>query len=237
MSAAGLPLGEPLSWSRARRPRREELRGAHVLLAPVDAERDAQSLYEASHPPLGEEALWTYLPDGPYESAARLRETLAWAQANGEAVYYALVPAAAGRALGIAAYLNVVCESGTIEVGHVWFGAGLARTTAASEAIYLLAAHAFEALGYRRLEWKCNALNAASRSAALRFGFSFEGVFRQHMVVKGRNRDTAWYSITDSEWPAIGAGFRAWLAPGNFDAQGRQRVRLGELIARERGGA
>jgi RimJ/RimL family protein N-acetyltransferase len=119
-----------------------------------------------------------------------------------------------------------------IEIGNIWFGASLRRTTAATEAIYLLAAYAFDDLGYRRLEWKCDSLNEASRRAAERFGFRFEGVFRQHMVVKGRNRDTAWFAITDDEWPAVRTGFQAWLDPGNLDETGRQRRTLGELIGR-----
>jgi RimJ/RimL family protein N-acetyltransferase len=125
-------------------------------------------------------------------------------------------------------------EHGSIEIGHIWFGASLRRSSAATEAIYLLAAHAFDELGYRRLEWKCNALNQASRRAAERFGFAFEGVFRHHMVVKGRNRDTAWYAITDDEWPAVRDAFEAWLSPENFDQTGRQRSRLGELTAAAR---
>ena len=126
--------------------------------------------------------------------------------------------------------MRITPEFGVIEIGNIWFGPTLQRTAAATEAIYLLARHAFDDLGYRRLEWKCDALNAASRRAAERFGFTFEGVFRKHMIVKGRNRDTAWYSITDQEWPAIRAGDEAWLAEDNFDGAGRQRRSLRELI-------
>jgi RimJ/RimL family protein N-acetyltransferase len=232
-----LPLGEPLDWRPAMRPGRESLRGRHVLLRPVDPARDAEPLYALSHPPEGDPSIWTYLPDGPYESAEHLREALAWAQGADDAVYFTLVGLGDERPLGMAAYLRIEPESGAIEIGHIWFGAPLKRTTAATEAIFLLAAHAFEDLGYRRVEWKCNALNAASRRAAERFGFEFEGVFLQHMVVKGRNRDTAWYAITDRRWPAIGAGFRSWLAVENFDAEGRQRHALAELLAGERGRA
>jgi RimJ/RimL family protein N-acetyltransferase len=234
--AQELPLGEPLDWTAAARPERSPLAGERVLLRPVDAARDAEALYALSHGPAGDPSIWTYLPDGPYESAGHLRETLAWAQDADDAVYFTLVRPHEERPLGVAAYLRITPELGVIEIGHIWFGAPLRRTTAATEAIYLLAAHAFDDLGYRRLEWKCNALNAASRRAALRFGFSFEGIFRQHMVVKGRNRDTAWYAITDTDWPAIRAGFQAWLAGGNFDAEGRQRRSLQALIARERAG-
>jgi RimJ/RimL family protein N-acetyltransferase len=208
------------------------LRGSHVLLRPVDAATDAEPLYAVSHLPDGDPAIWTYLPDGPYENPDRLRQMLAWAETADDRVYFTLVPLREERPLGMASYLCITPEFGTIEIGHIWFGGPLQRTTAATEAIYLLARHAFDDLGYRRLEWKCNALNAASRRAAERFGFTFEGVFRKHQVIKGRNRDTAWYAITDEQWPAIRAGFQAWLQPANFDAEGRQISALGRLISR-----
>jgi hypothetical protein len=148
-------------------------------------------------------ALWAYLPTGPFETAEDLRAVLE----------------------------QEAAAAGTIEIGSIWFAPALRRTAAATEAIYLLARHVFDDLGYRRLEWKCNALNAASRRAAERFGFCFEGVFRKHQVVKGRNRDTAWFAITDDEWPATRAAFEAWLDPGNFDADGTQRRALVELMA------
>jgi RimJ/RimL family protein N-acetyltransferase len=151
---------------------------------------------------------------------------LTWAQSADTNVYFAIVPSAGGEPAGLASYLRADPQMGALEIGHIWFGAGLARTTAASEAIYLLARNAFDELGYRRLEWKCNALNAASRRAAERFGSTFEGVFRHHQVVKGRNRDTAWYAITDDEWPAARGAFELWLAPKNFTPDGRQREPL-----------
>jgi RimJ/RimL family protein N-acetyltransferase len=154
--------------------------------------------------------------------------------ASEDPLFFALVPNFSGRAAGVASYMRITPESGVIEIGNIWFGVPLRRTTAASEAIFLLARHAFDDLGYRRLEWKCNSLNAASRRAAARFGFTYEGIFRQHLVVKSRNRDTAWYAIVDGEWPEIRGGFEAWLSPENFDAEGRQRRRLEELIARAR---
>jgi RimJ/RimL family protein N-acetyltransferase len=228
------PLGEPIEWTSARRPERVALRGAHVLLRPVEPAVDAQPLYAISHPPTGDPAIWTYLPDGPYAGPEHLRQALEWAQSTEEPVYFTLLDLPRERQLGLASYLRIVPEHGTIEIGHIWFGAQLQRTTAATEAIYLLAHHAFDDLGYRRLEWKCNALNAASRRAAERFGFTFEGVFGQHQVVKGRNRDTAWYAILDGDWPPIRAGFQAWLEPANFDEHGRQARTLGELIAAAR---
>jgi RimJ/RimL family protein N-acetyltransferase len=229
-----LPLGEHLDWQPVAPPAREPLYGSHVLLRPVDAATDAQPLYAVSHPPDGDPAIWTYLPDGPYESADHLHRMLEWAQTSEDRLYFTLVRLPDERPLGLASYLNIAPAFGTIEIGHIWFGMPLQRTTAATEAIYLLVRHAFDDLDYRRVEWKCNALNAASRRAAERFGFAFEGVFRKHQVVKGRSRDTAWYAITDDDWPAIRAGFESWLAPENFDEKGRQNRSLGESIAQAR---
>jgi RimJ/RimL family protein N-acetyltransferase len=230
-----LPLGEELDWKPVQRPGRVSLRGAHVLLRPVNAAGDAGPLFSISHAPDGDPSIWTYLADGPYESVDRLREMLRWAETAQESVYFALLGLPDERPLGLAAYLRITPEFGAIEIGHIWFGVPLQRTTGATEAIYLLMRHAFDDLGYRRLEWKCNALNVASRRAAERFGFAFEGVFHKHQVVKGRNRDTAWYAITDERWPAVRAGFETWLAPENMDGEGRQRRSLGDLISRARG--
>jgi RimJ/RimL family protein N-acetyltransferase len=233
--ARELALGRKLEWTPVEAPHPGTLRGSYVLLRPVDPDSDAQSLYSASHLPDGDPTIWTYLPDGPYESPEHLRQMLAWAQAAATQghVYYTIVPLADEQPSGLASYLRIKPDIGTIEVGHIWFGPQLRRTTAATEAIYLLARQALDELGYRRLEWKCNALNHASRRAAERFGFSFEGVFRNHQVVKGRNRDTAWFAITDEDWPLIRHGFQTWLSAENFDAGGRQRRSLGELMPRE----
>lgn len=212
-------------------PSGEPLRGSHVLLRPFEPTADAEPLYSASHPPTGDQAIWTYLPDGPYESPAQLSQMLTWAVGAEGYVFYAIEPLTTGRPLGQASYLRIEPAFGTIEIGHIWFGPELRRTTAATETIYLLARHAFDDLGYRRLEWKCNALNEASRRAAERFGFRFEGIFRNHQIVKGRNRDTAWFAITDRDWPAVRTGFEAWLDPGNFDATGVQKHPLAALIS------
>jgi RimJ/RimL family protein N-acetyltransferase len=225
-----LPLGEPIDFRPAGYPARAPIVGRYVLVRPLDAEADAAALYAASHPPEGDVAIWTYLPDGPYPSVDEMRGALEEAEGLGDPLYFTLAPQPDLRPSGIATYLRVEPRFGVIEIGHIWFGPSMQRTTAATEAIYLLARHAFDDLSYRRLEWKCNALNAASRRAALRFGFTFEGIFRQHMVVKGRNRDTAWYAITDADWPSIRGAFERWLEPGNFDSEGRQRRRLGELM-------
>ncbi|MGH2863986.1 MAG: GNAT family N-acetyltransferase [Solirubrobacteraceae bacterium] len=200
-----------------------------MRLRPLDAAADADSLYAVSHAPHGDPSIWTYLADGPYESVDHLRQMLLWAEGSDDPHYFALVPAGDRLPLGWAAYMRITPEFGVIEIGHIWFAPRLRRTTAATEAIYLLARHAFEDLGYRRLEWKCDALNAASRRAAQRFGFAFEGVFRKHLIVKGRNRDTAWFAITDGDWPAIRRDYESWLAPENFDADGVQRRSLRDL--------
>jgi len=228
------PVGETIDWHPARRPARTPLEGRYVVLRPLDAVGDAESLYEESHPPLADPGLWTYLPSGPYGDAAELRDGLALAERSEDPLTFTIVPRGVEHPAGVASYMRIKPEHGVIEVGGIWFGASLRRSAAASEAIYLFAAHAFDELGYCRFEWKCDALNQASRRAAERFGFRFEGIFRRHMVVKGRNRDTAWYAITDEEWPAIRDAFRAWLARENFDEAGRQRRALGELIAEAR---
>jgi RimJ/RimL family protein N-acetyltransferase len=212
------------------RPRRDVLHGARVRLEPVDRERHAGDLLAAA---AGDPHLWEFMAYGPFADTASFGEHLERQAAGDDPLFYAVVDAASGRAAGIVSFLRIEPADGVIEIGHIWFGAPLQRTAAATEAILLLARHAFEELGYRRLEWKCDAANARSRRAAARFGFTFEGVFRQHMIVKGRNRDTAWYSIVDGEWPAAGAAFDAWLAPENFDSGGRQRRTLEQL----RGGA
>jgi RimJ/RimL family protein N-acetyltransferase len=230
-----LPLGEKLDWTPAKRPSHAPLVGSHITLRPPDPAGDAPALYALSHLPNGDPTIWIYLPDGPYESVEQLQGMLEWASASEDPLYFTLIAGDEQRPLGWVSYLRITPEFGAIEIGHIWFGAPLRRTTAATEAIYLLARHAFDELGYRRLEWKCNALNAKSRRAAERFGFRFEGVFRQHQIVKGRNRDTAWFAMTDDEWPQIRGAFQEWLAQENFDAAGRQRRALKELIDQARG--
>ena len=228
------PLGEPVSFRPPPPPAWTALRGRHVLIRPLEPDADADALYAASHPPGGDESIWTYLPAGPYENSLAMREALVAQAASDDPLFFTLAPLPGGRPSGIASYLRIEPQFGVIEIGHIWFGTAMQRTIAATESIYLLARRAFDELGYRRLEWKCNALNAASRRAAERFGFTFEGVFRNHMVVKGRNRDSAWYAIIGEDWPGIREGFERWLDPGNFDSFGRQRQRLAEEIARAR---
>ncbi len=172
--------------------------------------------------------MWTYLPYGPFADFAAYRGWIEAKWLGNDPLLFALVDAASHQAVGVASYLRIDPPAGSIEVGHLGYSPLLQRTPAATEAMFLLMAQAF-ALGYRRYEWKCDALNEPSRAAALRLGFTFEGLFRQATVVKGRNRDTAWYSILDSEWPALRTAFECWLAPENFGPDGRQRQRLSEL--------
>jgi RimJ/RimL family protein N-acetyltransferase len=210
----------------AASPAHRPLIGTRVRLEPLDPDRHADDLLEAAG---GDPGLWDYLPYGPFADAGELRAWLAERATSTDPLFLAVVDTATGRAGGVVSYLRIEPEHGCIEIGHIWFGAALQRTPAATETIYLLARHAFDDLGHRRLEWKCDAANARSRRAAERFGFTFEGVFRQHMIVKGRNRDTAWFALLDGEWPAARAAFEAWLRPENFDAAGRQRSPLAAL--------
>lgn len=209
-------------WEPLQPPAREELRGRHVAMRPLEAAADAAPLHEAGSDP----GIWTYLPYGPFASGAELEALLGSFERSDDPLFFTFCPLPDERPAGVASYLRITPEHGTIEIGHIWLGTALQRTTAATEGIYLLAANAFDRLGYRRLEWKCDALNARSRRAAERFGFRFEGVFRKHQVVKGRNRDSAWFAITDDDWPDVRAAFEEWLDPANFDEQGRQRVPL-----------
>jgi len=225
----------PLTWRPSgRRLERTVLVGHAARLEPLDPARHAKQLYAASHGsgPDGAPAdgsLWTYMPYGPFADEAAMRGWLEGVAASRDPLFFAVIDEATGDAAGMASYLRNEPAHGVIEIGHIWFGPRLQRSRAASEAIFLLQRHAFEELGVRRLEWKCNSQNAGSRRAALRFGFTFEGIFRQHMVIKGRNRDSAWYALLDSEWPAVKAIFERWLAPENFAADGRQKVALSTL--------
>jgi RimJ/RimL family protein N-acetyltransferase len=192
----------------------------------MDAAADAESFFAATHPPVAEESLWAYMFDGPYGSAEEMQGAMEWAESADDPLFFTIVRLADERPLGRAAYLRITPEHGVVEIGGIVLAPELQRTTGATEAIYLMIRHAFDELGYRRVEWKCDARNDASRRAAERFGFAYEGTFRQHMVIKGRNRDTAWFSIADDEWPELRPGFEAWLAAENFDARGQQKRRL-----------
>ncbi len=220
-----LPIGPEVATHEARRPERTPIAGRDVVLVPIDVAAHGPTLYALSHGP-EREAQWIYLWDGPYSSEAAFLENLAQKAVSLDPFFFSIVERASGRAVGVASYLRITPKDRVIEVGSILFTPALQRTRGATEAMYLMARHAFEALGYRRYEWKCNALNEPSRRAAVRLGFQFEGIFRQHMIVKGRSRDTAWFAMLDRDWPAIRAAYEAWLDPANFDAGGRQRSPL-----------
>jgi RimJ/RimL family protein N-acetyltransferase len=211
------------------------MEGRYCRLEPLDPARHAAALFAANGLDTAGRS-WTYLPYGPFESLTSYHSWMEQFCAGTDPLFYAIITGAQD-AVGVASYLRIDPAKGSIEVGHLNYSPLLQRTRAATEAMFLMMKHAFE-LGYRRYEWKCHALNAASRAAAQRLGFSFEGVFRQAAVIKGRNRDTAWYAAIDQEWPALRQAFLQWLAPENFDAQGMQRQRLGDLtgpILKQRG--
>lgn len=217
-----ISLGE---WAPPPAPEPVVLRGRFCRLEPLERERHAAALYAANYLDT-DGRMWTYLPYGPFETFESYQ---AWLERpSGDPILYVIVTQPDNQVAGLAAYLNINPAAGSIEVGHLAYSPLLQRTTAATEAMVLMMAHAF-ALGYRRYEWKADVFNIASRQAAQRLGFSFEGVFRQHRTKKGRNCDTVWYSVIDSEWPALKAVFHRWLAPDNFDATGQQRVRLSDL--------
>ena len=213
-------------WTGARPPRREPLDGETVRLEPLDAARHGDALFAASQ---GADETWRYLPYGPFASRDDFLRWLERHASTSDPLAFAILDRPDRAARGIATLMSIVPEHGVIEIGHIWLSPQLQRTRRATEAIFVMSRYAFEDLGNRRLEWKCDAANEPSRRAAERFGFVFEGVFRQHRVIKGRNRDTAWYSIIDSEWPSRRAAFEGWLAPANFDEAGRQRRSLAEV--------
>ena len=225
----GQPIGPPLpGWTARQRPPRTPLEGHHCRLEPLSLERHAADLYAA----FAEDAagrLWTYLPYGPFASFEDYTAFLKRHSLGEDPLFHAILDPATGSAVGVASYLRIDPPAGSIEVGGIAYSPRLQRTPAATEAMYLLMRRAFAELGYRRYEWKCDSLNAPSRTAATRLGFQFEGIFRQATIYKGRSRDTAWFSILDREWPALEKAFEQWLAPQNFGAEGRQRVSLSSL--------
>jgi RimJ/RimL family protein N-acetyltransferase len=227
-SRFGLPIGPVVDPSPARRPERTALRGRHVTVAPLDPANHARALFASTHG-RDKEKLWFYLAEGPFPDLASFQSYLEQRARSNDPLSFVILENATGSALGHASYMRITPEHRVIEVGNIFYSPKLARSTGATEAMYLMAKHVFEKLGYRRYEWKCNALNEPSRRAALRLGFSFEGVFRRHMIQKGRNRDTAWYSMIAEEWPQRKARFESWLAPDNFDETGNQRVPLSSL--------
>jgi len=221
-------VGEPVSgFVPPQRPKGETLSGRYARLERLDPARHADDLFAAN---VDADRNWTYLPYGPFATLPDYREWLDLSAGKPDPVFYAIQDTATGCWVGVASFLRITPDAGSIEVGHINFAPGLQGTRTATEAMVLMMEWAFSA-GYRRYEWKCDALNLPSRRAAQRLGLSYEGVFRQAAIVKNRNRDTAWFAAIDSEWPRLRAAFEIWLASSNFDAKGRQRLRLSDLTA------
>ncbi len=215
--------------SPAPRPERRVHNGRYARVEPLDPAHHGDDLFAASHGDATRTRIWDYLPYGPFPSREAFDAHLAAQAKSEDPLFFAIRPHGSAKVEGVASLMAIEPAHRSIEIGHIWLGPGLQRTPAATEALYLLIAHAMDDLGYRRMEWKCDAANAASRGAASRLGFTHEGVFYQHRIVKGRNRDTAWFSILDGEWPALRANFEVWLDPANHDDDGKQRQSLGDL--------
>lgn len=216
-------------WTARARPERRRFDGRYVILEPLDPARHGEQLFEASSV-VDADQRFKWLPEYPPASKAEFQSWLEEKATSEDPLFFAVIDKATDKVAGRQTLMRIDEANGAIEIGNIYWGPLIARTRAATEALYLFMKYAFDELEYRRFEWKCNNDNAPSRRAAQRFGFQEEGVFRQHLVVKGRNRDTAWFSVIDKEWPGLKAGYEAWLAPENFDAGGRQRRRLSDCI-------
>jgi RimJ/RimL family protein N-acetyltransferase len=231
INAYGQAIGPPVAdWTERPAPPRTPMLGRYCRVEKLDVERHAADLWDA-YSQETDARDWTYLTIGPFAEAAGYRAFAAGAAQSEDPLHHAVIDLATGKALGTLALARNDRGNGVIEIAFVVYSQRLQRTRAGTEAVFLLLCRAFDTLGYRRVEWKCDALNAPSRAAAMRYGFSFEGIFRQAVIYRGRSRDTAWHSIIDPEWPAIRAAFDQWLAPENFDADGRQRRALAEIRA------
>ena len=227
-----MKIGSPLhNIPKNRSPMRRDMTGRLVTVTPIDPDRHCDDLYNAACGRDGDSTgeIWTYMSFGPFSDKAEFQKWLKPQDQSDDPLVFAIIDRADGRALGMASYLRIVPQWATCEIGSIWFSPSLMRTSLATEAMYLMASHVFEDLGYRRYEWKCDSLNEASCSAALRLGFQYEGLFRQHMIYKGRNRDTSWFAMTDMDWPIVKAAFEFWLAEENFDDAGRQRKSLAAI--------
>lgn len=228
MNHDGQPLGNIVTgWTQPPAPDHEPIEGRYCRLEPLNVASHSKSLFTANQED-SQGRSWTYLPYGPFDSLEAYRQWMEITCFGTDPLFFAIRDLGTDEVAGLASYLRITPASGSVEDGHLQFSPKLQRTVAATEAMYLMMRKAFD-LGYRRYEWKCDALNSPSRAAAQRLGLSFEGVFRQHTVVKGRNRDTAWYAAIDSEWPELQLAFSTWLSPENFDESGRQRTRLSDL--------
>lgn len=218
------------NWTPRERPAKAPMEGRYVRLEPLDVARHGDGLYEASATPDGDQRFrWLY--ELPPENRETFQPWLEKAATSQDPLYFTVIDRASGRIAGRQTFMRIDTTNGVVEIGNILWNDPVARRPAATEALFLFARHAFDDLGYRRFEWKCNNENEPSKRAALRFGFSFEGVFRNHLIVKGRNRDTAWFAMIDEDWPTIRRAFEEWLDPANFDSEGRQKRRLEEIRA------
>ncbi len=225
-NALGQPIGQPvLDWQPASPPPCTPMEGTFCRVEPLDVDRHASSLFKAFLMD-EDQRNWTYLPYGPFETESDLHEWMVTSCLGSDPLFHAIVDNQTAKAVGLASYLRIDPAVGVIETGHIHLSPLLQRRPAATEAMFLMMRRVFSELGYRRYEWKCDALNARSRRAAERLGFRFEGIFRQATIYKGRNRDTAWYSILDGEWPLLEQALCQWLDPENFDERGQQKVSL-----------
>lgn len=220
-----LPIGVETETHVAPRPERIVHEGHYVRLEPLDPQKHTDDLYAASHG-ADKDVIWQYLFEAPFADHTAFKAHIERKAVSEDPLFYAIIDKKSDKAVGYSTLMRIDTTHRVIEVGNIMYGTPLQKTPGATEAQYLLMRYAFDTLGYRRYEWKCNALNAPSRRAADRFGFTFEGIFRQHMIVRGRNRDTAWYSILDTEWPKQKQAFKSWLQPSNFDLDGRQKKNL-----------
>jgi RimJ/RimL family protein N-acetyltransferase len=225
MTTEAQPIGPLVNPRAAPRPAHVTMKGRGISLVALDAAKHAAALYRGSHGD-GRERVWTYLFNGPFADEAEFATDVAAKAKAADPLYFAVIDNQSGEAVGYQSLMRIDPTHRAIEIGGIMYTPAMQRTVGATEAQYLFARYVFDDLGYRRYEWKCNDLNTPSKRAAERLGFAFEGVFRQHMIIKGRNRDTAWFSMLDSEWPARRAAFERWLDPANFDATGRQKSPL-----------
>ncbi len=229
----GQPIGAALpDWRPVPRPARTAMAGRFCRLEPLNIARHAESLFAAFQAD-ADGRLWTYMAHGPFPSYESFIDWMAKFCLGNDPLFFAIIDQASGRALGMASYLRIAPEMGVMEVGNIAYAPQLQKTAAATEAMYLMMRRAFDELRYRRYEWKCDSLNVNSLRAAERLGFCFEGVFRQAVVYKNRNRDTTWFSVIDREWPALDAAYRRWLSPDNFTPEGRQKKSLRESISNQ----
>lgn len=230
MNSQGQPLGFPVpDWKPATRPTPKVLEGRFCRLEPLNSKRHSEDLFSANKLDVDGKN-WTYLPYGPFDSFLSYKSWVEQYDSSLDPLFFAIASKISGKALGVASFLRIEPKNGSIEVGHLNFSPAMQQTPIATEAMWLMMREAFE-LGFRRYEWKCNALNTPSRTAAQRLGLSFEGIFRQATIIKGRNRDTAWYAAIDKEWPALDKAFQQWLSPENFDEQGMQRTSLSKFTS------